>query len=204
MANTNIKLSKEELALATNADFILTKNRIITKVIDLFGLLYKEYEVMLKNENNIFSNEILDKTGKISKGENYKMLPYVLLDYPRCFLHNNTFAIRSFFWWGNFFSITLHLSGKFALYYASNIVNNICSKNEEGWFICINENEWEHHFEEDNYKPLPKDLLQDFLHEHLMKKSFIKIAKKLPVKDWDSAYNFYAKSYADIIIMLKN
>ena len=61
---------------------------------------------------NFFCNlAIVQSTPKIAKGENYLQLPYVLLDYPRCFDKENIFAIRTMFWWGNFFSITLHLSG---------------------------------------------------------------------------------------------
>ena len=56
---------------------------------------------------------IKTSTPKISKGENYKDLPYVMLDYPRCFQKEKTIAIRTFFWWGNFFSINLQLSGEY-------------------------------------------------------------------------------------------
>ena len=48
---------------------------------------------------------------KISKGENYRGLPYVMLDYPRLFGREEVLAIRTFFWWGHGFSVTLHLKG---------------------------------------------------------------------------------------------
>ena len=38
--------------------------------------------------------EMLFHSPKISKGENYKGLPYVMLDYPRCFGKTDIFAIR--------------------------------------------------------------------------------------------------------------
>ena len=32
---------------------------------------------------------------------------------PAVFSKENIFAIRTMFWWGNFFSISLHVSGKY-------------------------------------------------------------------------------------------
>ncbi len=35
-----------------------------------------------------------------------------MLDYPRAFGRDSIFACRTFFWWGRFFSLTLHLAGR--------------------------------------------------------------------------------------------
>ena len=48
---------------------------------------------------------------KISKGEKYKGLPWVMLDYPRIFGKEDIMAIGTRFWWGHYFSVTLHLKG---------------------------------------------------------------------------------------------
>ena len=87
-----------------------------------------------------------EKSGKISKGENYLGLPYAILDYPAIFKKENVFAIRTMFWWGNFFSITLHISGRKRMreINISKLVENLREKN---FLFCINKKEWEHNFD---------------------------------------------------------
>jgi regulatory protein YycI of two-component signal transduction system YycFG len=75
-------LSTYEMQLVTDAALLLTKNKIINKVYSMFGDLSEEYKRSI-SENNI--NVINLVNAKISKGENYQGLPYVMLDYPRQF-----------------------------------------------------------------------------------------------------------------------
>lgn len=37
---------------------------------------------------------------------------YLILDYPGMLSTENIFAVRTLFWWGNIFSVSLHLSSK--------------------------------------------------------------------------------------------
>ena len=61
------------------------------------------------------------------------------------------FAIRTMFWWGNFFSITLHLSGIYKTMFAQKIIACYELLKETDFFICVHEEQWQHHFEKDNY-----------------------------------------------------
>ncbi len=47
---------------------------------------------------------------KISSGENYKDLPYMVLDFPKIGGHNFPMLFRTMFWWGKYvcFQIFLH------------------------------------------------------------------------------------------------
>ena len=99
MPGTNVELSKNELELVINSEFILTKNRIIEKVYNLFGALSESYKNTLLRHVNTLPVEAFTTSPKIYKGENYLSLPYVMMDYPRVFLMDDIFAIRSFFWW---------------------------------------------------------------------------------------------------------
>ena len=111
MQTSKIQYSTEELKLAENSDLILTKNRIVKKTIALFASLAEEYRSISIKYQAQLPSEIFEHSPKISRGEQYLELPYVMLDYPRVFSKEDVFAIRSFFWWGNYFSITLHLKG---------------------------------------------------------------------------------------------
>ena len=116
-------LSPKELELVNNADWILTKNAVIQKVYLLFGELSETYRSALENNPSFTPEDIGARSPKISKGEHYEGLPWVMLDHPRNFTGDDSFGIRSFFWWVNFCSITLQLSGRFQEKYATSVHN---------------------------------------------------------------------------------
>lgn len=188
----NVKLSQRELDLVTNTDFILTKNNIIAKVFDLFGEL-SEYEI--KAANNFLDDDIKIVSPKISKGENYEGLPWVMLDYPRYFTAKDIFAIRTYFWWGNYFSVSLHLKGRFKNKLQ---VTSLKAHESQDWFLCCNEDEWQHHFRKDNYK-----LLSEFSEEEIQQLSFIKVSKKISLHQWDDAEPFLKETFAKMLALLQ-
>ena len=153
MDTAKIRLSSEEEALVATADWILTKNRVIQKINLLLSTVQTSQQQLLQ-PIAIFGDEILKSSLKISKGENYKGLPWLVLDYPRYFNKEDVFAIRTLFWWGNFFSITLHLSGNYKTKYEKRIIDSFESLKREYFSVCINEDQWEHHFETTNYLPV--------------------------------------------------
>lgn len=175
----NVKLSAAELKLVLDANFILTKNNIIAKVYDLFGNLSSIYTAELHQHTSI-PEEVSGISPKISKGENYEGLPWVALDYPRFFVNEHAFSIRTFFWWGNFVSISLLISGKYQQIYQPSILQFHQSLESEHWSLSRHTNKWLHHFRADNYQPFssftPKDIIQ---------LPFIKVAKKIPLQQWD-------------------
>lgn len=182
----NISFSQYEKQLVTDPEVLLTKNIIIQKVIQFFGDLSEAYkEDIAKKE---LSHKNLNNP-KISRGENYLGLPYVILDFPRQFSKTDIFAIRSFFWWGNFFSITLHLSGEH-LQQNRDVLQKAINKNIfSDWFIAIGENQWDHHFEKDNYIPL------DAFDFNTAQFSYFKMAKKIPLGEWDKIGSFFIGNF---------
>ena len=57
---------------------------------------------------------------------------------------------------------------------------------ERGFFICINEDPWEHHFEAGNFIAL-EDITPERFDEIIRNHSFIKLSKKLPLEQWEVA-----------------
>ena len=183
----NVKLSKADLELMMNAEVILTKNRIIQAVYELFGGLAASYQV--QSEGLHIPETVLHIGPKIARGENYEGLPWVMLDYPRYFSGNDFFSVRTFFWWGNFFSITVLLKGKYLL----PVTDELLQKLNEQWYIGIGQDEWQHHFREDNYLPLhavPANKVQEL--------SFLKLAKKIPLTEWDRMYDLLQNSFSEL------
>jgi len=199
-SDAKIHLSKLEKELVQNKEWIFTKQLIIEKVYKLFGELHEVYKQISENEKKILPDFFQITGGKISKGENYEGLPYVMLDYPSFFSKENIFSIRTMFWWGNFFSITLHISGEnYKL--KENFSELLIYLNENNFFVCVNENEWQHHFDTSNYVD-GKNIAEDQFKE-IAKKNFFKISKKLSLNKWDSATNFLETSFKEIIEFIK-
>src|SRR4030095_4349335 len=138
---------------------------------------------------------------KISRGENYKGLPWLMLDYPRSFHPSSVFAIRRMFWWGNFFSITLHLSGEHKQSYAKKIIAAFPLLKKKGFSCNAGSEEWEHHFEKENYTPLTKMKRKEF--ERVVRHgTFIKLANKVSLKKWDKVSVILSRYFQFLFTML--
>jgi hypothetical protein len=142
-------------------------------------------------------------TPKISKGENYLGLPYLILDHPRLFEHENIFAIRTMFWWGNYFSITLHLAGEHKKGYAARIISSYDLLNRMGFYYCVNSDPWEHHFESTNYIQLGQIGKAGF-EKKVKEGSFIKLAHQVPIQQWDIVSGKLFDYFREIILLLSS
>ena len=173
MQASKILLSQDELNLAKNREVILTKNGIIRKVVSEFAELAGTFQKIAENYHDIFPTETFLIPPKISKGEQHEELPYVMLDYPRVFSKENVFAIRCFFWWGNFFSMTLHLKGIYKEQYENIISEKASLLSENGFHIGVSEEEWRNDFANDNYMPM-----NEISADKSSSSDFLKIAAK--------------------------
>ncbi|MEP7277851.1 MAG: hypothetical protein ABI813_04345 [Bacteroidota bacterium] len=180
---TNLQLSPEEMKLVKNSDWILTKHRIIEKVYHLFGNLATQMQSCLQEERHFLPAEALRLPPKISKGEQYQSMPYVVLDYPRLFSKEAVFAIRSFFWWGNYFSITLHLKGIFHRQWEERINKGIAQYDWQDFYFSFSGNEFSFDLEGNNY--ISSGHLAVPGKETVA--PFIKISYKIPFDQWDIA-----------------
>jgi hypothetical protein len=183
MEASKIHLSLAETELLLNAEIILTKNRVLQKIKSLLEEVQQEQVVFTSNHNLNNAPPFLISP-KISKGEYYLGLPYIILDYPRMASANDFFFIRSMFWWGNYFSSTLHLSGSYKLAHKENISNayNLL----QDFYIGINSDQWSHHFEKDNYKKISGITEVEF-RDQCEQFDYIKIATNLPLEKWKDA-----------------
>ena len=189
-------LTPDESALVENASWLLTKHRVIGKVVGVFGALSEIYSGLLEEYAEFIPMEITSVSPKIYKGEQYRQLPYVMLDQPRYFRHDDTFAIRTFFWWGNSFSIHLLLGGKYKQMFEERITSHLNDGSLETWYFGVSEDPWQHHFEQDNYLPVHQiknktDVAQNG--------NYLKIGKWHGVTDWKGAFAFFIASYKQLL-----
>ena len=203
MNPAKIRLSQTEMELVNNADLILTKNAILKKVNQLLGNLQAKQQEYIMTCATGLPVKVSASTPKISKGENYKGLPYLILDYPRVFEHENIFAVRTMFWWGNFFSVTLHLSGIYKKEAEERLINSYNGLREKGFSCYINKDQWEHHFEGENYRLLSEMSKNDF-EKSVREKPFIKVVNKISLQEWNDAEEILPGFFKAIIAMLAN
>jgi hypothetical protein len=201
MNEAKIRLSAKEAELVQNAEFILTKNAIIIKAKQLLESVMEEQLDLLRTARSI-PIEIKSFAPKISKGENYQGLPYLILDHPRFFNLPDIFAIRTFFWWGHFFSVTLQLAGKYKSLYQTSILGSYDQLHKNEVSYCINEDPWEHHFEKHNYV-LVSEINKTFFAEKIHDSSFIKLSKKYPLQHWNNATQLLTDDFKMFLEMIK-
>lgn len=183
--DANLGLSPTEMELVRNADLLLTKNTIIGKVYLLLG--------------NV-AERVRGDFGpgpKISRGENYQGLPWVMLDYPRQFSKEDVFAVRVFFWWGHFFSITLHVKGSYLRRHKTAILEQLALLEQHDFHICISNDEWRHEFTIDNYVPV-REVGHTTIQSMLDATAFCRLSVKIPLEEWDRVEKILIELY-DVI-----
>ncbi|HET9823736.1 MAG TPA: hypothetical protein VFP87_00305 [Chitinophagaceae bacterium] len=183
---TKIQLSPLEMDLLNNAQWILTKNAIVKKAQQLLEAVQLNIVDYVNAVPGIFPREVIAVSPKISRGENYLGLPWLILDYPRHFDKENIFAIRTMFWWANFFSTTLHLSGVYAAKYRDTIISIYDELAKNQFYICVHTEQWHHHLDEQNYLPV-NTLRKDDFSDQIANATFIKLAQKLSLTEWNTA-----------------
>jgi hypothetical protein len=201
MDAAKIQLSAEELSLVQNAGWLLTKNTIIEKVYSLFGDIAHLVRDDLNAKPGFLLPEVLVPSPKISKGENYGGLPWVMLDYPRLFNREHTFAIRTMFWWGHFFSVTLHLKGAYKERLQQKLLANLPLLAARQFYLCVSGDEWRHEFEEDNYQPLSQ-LNSSGVEKILLANDFCKLSAKISLPNWNQSKELIIDLYETIVISI--
>lgn len=201
--DTKIALSVKEQELVMNTEWILTKHAVVQKVYQLFGEAIPFMQTCIHNSNAYLPNEVLLSSPKISKGENYRLLPWVMLDYPRCFGKEDTLAIRSFFWWGHFVSMSLQLSGKYKTACLPALQNNLELLAQKEFYISIAEEPWEHHFQDGNFARIAT--LDGLAFKTLLEEqAVVKITKKISLQEWLSLPSFLEETFRDVLVLVCN
>jgi len=197
MSEAKVRFSEDEFSLVKNAGWILTKNEVIRKVCDFFGVLAEQMQAHWMTVPYL-SSVAAEKSAKVSRGERYQGLPYVVLDYPRVFSRENVFAIRTLFWWGNYFSVSLHLKGINKKAFLENIIQHFEKLAGKGFYVCISNDEWAHEINETDYQKMEL-VNREWFRECLHRKSFCKLSAKIGLEDWEQAGELLLAHFQTIV-----
>lgn len=194
-------LTPKELAYVSDTDFLITKRSIQQKINSLLVRTEEVLKVHIQDQALSFPDEASFRAGKIARGENYQNLPYQILDYPRLFQRDDVFALRTMFWWGHFYSATLHLQGKSWEMYQAVIHQKQDQLKQRGFYLCVHKSPWEYHRGEKNYRKLDTLSIQE-IDQYLNNMHFLKIAAFLSLEDGDKLPEFvlgFFRFFSDIL-----
>ena len=194
MQQTKIQLLPAEMELVSSPEIILTKNAILQKLKSFLEEVQTKQMNILNEYSSQLPQGVLSTSPKISRGENYKGLPWLVLDNPRHFRHNNIFAIRTMFWWGNFFSITLHLSGNNKSGLLKNIFENLSLLKENDWYVYTGQDEWAHDLDPASCKKISALNAEDVA-SVFSANNFLKLAIKFPIDSLEAIEDKLLRNY---------
>jgi len=197
---TKITLSAAEQSIVKDRQWILTKINILQKVQHMMHAKIPVIRHKFLSASLSLDSSILASVPKISKGENYRQLPYVMLDYPAYFTREDIFACRTFFWWGNFFSIQLLLTGKYKEIFQDRVLERLSSQSPQ-LKISIHDSEWEHHFEEDNFVSYSEAQAKKI---DFTAKNFLKIGVQFSLDDWSIMPQHFDWGYDQFVALLRD
>ena len=92
-----MQLKEKEILIIQDTDFLLTKVTVLEKVNELLVQTREDLKGCVENSNFSFPDGIDLLNGKISRGEYYKNLPYMVLDYAALLTTKTVFAYRTLF-----------------------------------------------------------------------------------------------------------
>jgi hypothetical protein len=174
--------------------WILTKNSIMGKVVALMAGLSAAYRPLWEKSFDDVGgglpaegDRVVHPTPdpKIAKGENYKGLPYVMLDYPRIFGREDVLAIRTMFWWGHAFNVTLHLKGQYKNLFLPVIRERWAALAAAGFHVGVSEDEWRHEHMPGNYLLVGEEAGE--LERALTAQPFLKLSARCGLDRWEEA-----------------
>jgi hypothetical protein len=191
-------LTNRELTILQNTDFLLTKAKALNMIEELLLETRGALEEVVSESGLSFPSGATLAGGKISRGENYRGLPYRVLDQPALLTADDIFAFRTMFWWGHFFSATLHLQGASLQRFRQGLTDHIEGLADGHTFIGVGDTPWEYHFGKDNYAPL-----RPAHRAHLGSCDFLKLSRKMELQEWQRLPEFAAGFLKTLLAVLE-
>jgi hypothetical protein len=180
-----IDFSPDEISLIHDHRIFDLKAGIISKITRLFSGIEEQLHTDLESVKFDFPDNCRLRSGKISKGENYRNCPYLVLDYPRLFSKKDIFSIRTIFWWGHYFSNAFIIGGNSYHKYIDRFIEESERLRKTGWYLCVHHNPWKLELDDSNFRPF-SDLSSAEIMEHMKRYTFLKVAAVYPVDQYRS------------------
>lgn len=184
-------LSQKELEQVYDAEWILSKNRIMEKIDVLFGSIVNEWKLDFVTQQEILDSSAF-KQPKISKGEQYHQLPWMAADYPREFKGEDVLLVRCLFWWGHYFALVVHVEGMYQKQIGHLLQTGLDNK---GWYFYTGQDKWDNVFSSGHYQ-------LDWKSMDMETSIFLKWMYPIPIQPWNEVEEKIRTAYNQILLSL--
>lgn len=101
----------DELSALLDVGFFERKAAATRRMMEAFAGLREALKPELPVAGWLCAGAVDVERGHLAGGENYRGLPYVVLDFPRYFTRDEFLTMRTMFWWGHYVVFSLVLKG---------------------------------------------------------------------------------------------
>ena len=195
-------LGAAHLKLIEDLTYVRLKQEAMSGIVELFDAFAVDLSRMSMDFSSQMPFLVDSRHQKISRGENYKGMPYLILDYPRIFDGEDVFAFRSMFLWGHFFSFSFQLSGIYLERYRLQLEERLHTLQNKDYYYCIHETPWEYTYHPENYISLERYLLEKE-NGVFSARPFVKISRKINLAEWKKVSPMGCETFADCLGLIK-
>jgi hypothetical protein len=188
MRKSTNKLTKHELDFASSIEYPLIKHEVMSKM----GSLMAETGQQLSH--TFRENQLIDLAHhKITRGERYKQMPYIVLDYPQIKGPDFNIVLRTMFWWGHYFTCSLIV--KTSLLDLEKTGKSIRKLKKTK--ILVGSNLWEQELEMDDYRKT-SDLNKKQMTKLLEAANYLKLSRKISLRHYTSLTEHATEIYSEL------
>jgi len=176
-------LNLKQISLVRDQSFLVEKREVLDILVKHLNKVEDALKTEVSKHIELLPHGSLTESGKISRGENYRQLPYLVLDFPRFSSGNKVFMYRTMFWWGNYF-LCLLVTENCGYSLIKNTVHN-------DLMINIGESPWNYDLED----PCWEKLIDQ---QH----PFLSISRMVPFDDIELLPELSKRTFRDIMSLL--
>ncbi len=190
MQNSSFKLTNKEFELILDTEYPLLKKNAIDKI---QAHLHELGAQLIAN--TLITRPLPAKSFKISKGENYLNLPYLVLDLPK--IGGNHFPIlcRTLFWWGKYFSFNVFIRKE--IYDMASFEKKLKICDSDGIHLLLSDKIWQQDLDTEDYNQVSK-----WPENIITEGPYLKLSIKHPIEEIDTLFEKATYYYGLILSCL--
>lgn len=188
----NFSFSPSELSVLHDKAFFEIKHQIVHKWEHFLSFLAENIQKWISTlPDSPLPDEVKNTSPKISKGENYQGMPYMVLDYPRYFGKENTCAFRNILLWNRGLYSTWFFEGKYTDY----AIQTYAQYGSSSMYLHQHTDKWVHELnEQDIYIPMPQSWTEEnfliekcisLMHQTRERLNYLKFTCFLSFQEWN-------------------
>ncbi len=201
--SSKITLSPGQLDLLTERRFFIRKKQTTLKLFQLLASVRQHILERVPLDQLPWPAGMDTCSGKIYRGENYLGYPYVLLDFPRLFTHEEMVVFRTMVWWGHTASCTFLIKGSLCLTAQQQLLRRRQAFLKPYWYVGIHDSPWHHHFKPDNVARL-RDYSARRLEQLWRRQSYLKVVRRIPLRQLNTLPFVAATSLEQLSSLLQS